>query len=335
SSHQYKFIKSKHKVATVNRRGVLFTVPRLHQQTLNTVTIHLGEETFKRITALPNEYGGRVVLTAFGRYILHTYNVEDIEIVLSHSRNIKKGMAYSFMEPWLGTGLLISTGNKWHRRRKILTPAFHFDILKSFLKVFEEQSKSLVEGLRQLNKGGTDVVDVIPFISDYMLYAICETAMGIKLDSDTSETKIEYKKAILDIGSIVMQRLTTIYLHNDIIFNLHPLGRRFAKCLDKVHSFADNVIMERKKAYGTEQNGGSKRRLALLDLLLEAERKGEIDLEGIREEVNTFMFEGHDTTAIALSFGIMLLADHEEVQVKLLSCFLFIFFIIWLSITHR
>lgn len=36
---------------------------------------------------------------------------------------------------------------------------------------------------------------------------------------------------------------------------------------------------------------GTKKRLAMLDLLLEAESRGEIDLEGIRDEVNTFMFE--------------------------------------------
>ncbi|XP_045775497.1 cytochrome P450 4C1-like [Maniola jurtina] len=283
------------------------------------------EEIFKKIIDLPSQYGTRVVISAFGRYILHIYGVEDIEIVLSHSRNITKSKPYRFMEPWLGTGLLVSTGNKWHRRRKILTPTFHFDILKTFLKVFEEQSRSMVDELRKLTKEGKDVLDVIPFISDYMLYSICETAMGIKLDSDTSQTKIEYKEAILDIGSIVMERLTKIYLHNDFIFYLHPLGKRFAKSLKKVHSFADNVIMERKKAYDrgdvgnavNGDNGGSKRRLALLDLLLEAERKGEIDLEGIREEVNTFMFEGHDTTATALSFGLMLLADHEEVQERI------------------
>lgn len=57
--------------------------------------------------------------------------------------------------------------------------------------------------------------------------------------------------------------------------------------------------MERKKQKAEEANSnameddafGTKKRMAMLDLLLEAESKGEIDLEGIREEVNTFMFE--------------------------------------------
>lgn len=31
--------------------------------------------------------------------------------------------------------------------------------------------------------------------------------------------------------------------------------------------------------------------------------------------INRFVFQGHDTTATAITFGLMLLADHEEVQV--------------------
>lgn len=124
-------------------------------------------------------------------------------------------------------------------------------------------------------------------------FIVLETAMGIKLDSDSSDAKLKYKSAILNIGPVVMERLTTIWLHNDFIFNLHPLGKKFKECLDSVHSFCDSVIMERKKNYDANNFDQSlgKRRLALLDLLLEYEKRGEIDLEGIRDEVNTFMFE--------------------------------------------
>lgn len=54
----------------------------------------------------------------------------------------------------------------------------------------------------------------------------------------------------------------------------------------------------------------------MLDTLLAAEAKGEIDAEGIREEVDTFMFEGHDTTATGLVFIFFVLGQHKDVQQK-------------------
>lgn len=52
----------------------------------------------------------------------------------------------------------------------------------------------------------------------------------------------------------------------------------------------------------------------MLDSLLLAEQKQLIDEKGIREEVDTFTFEGHDTTASALVFIFFTLARERSVQ---------------------
>lgn len=52
----------------------------------------------------------------------------------------------------------------------------------------------------------------------------------------------------------------------------------------------------------------------MLDTLIAAEAKNQIDGEGIQEEVDTFMFEGHDTTSSGLVFTLWLLALHQDAQ---------------------
>lgn len=55
----------------------------------------------------------------------------------------------------------------------------------------------------------------------------------------------------------------------------------------------------------------------MLDTLLLNESQGHIDADGVREEVATFMFEGHDTTSSALTFSLLLIATYPEVQQRL------------------
>jgi cytochrome P450 family 4 len=104
-----------------------------------------------------------------------------------------------------------------------------------------------------------------------------------------------------------------------------PTYFRERAALKTLHSFTREVIADRERNFSTvptEEHDvyTSKRRLAMLDLLITAKNEERvIDDEGIREEVDTFMFEGHDTTAVALNFALMLIACHKQVQVSLVA----------------
>jgi cytochrome P450 family 4 len=75
------------------------------------------------------------------------------------------------IEPWLKTGLLTSNGEKWLQRRKIITPAFHFDILKDYFSVMSEQSEIFAEKLMKLDRSAP--ICLLPHIAACTLDIIC------------------------------------------------------------------------------------------------------------------------------------------------------------------
>ena len=68
------------------------------------------------------------------------YHPEPIAEIFNNTTSLlAKSHDYDFLIDWLGTGLLTSTGHKWRMRRKLLTPAFHFQILDDAQPAFNRQ----------------------------------------------------------------------------------------------------------------------------------------------------------------------------------------------------
>lgn len=82
----------------------------------------------------------------------------------------RKGAAYKVMTNWLGDGLLVSHGQKWKNRRKILTPAFHFSILQEFVNIFNKETEDLIEKLEM--RCDEPYIDVVKPIADFTLCSI-------------------------------------------------------------------------------------------------------------------------------------------------------------------
>ncbi len=81
------------------------------------------------------------------------------------------------------------------------------------------------------------------------------------------------------------------------------------------------IIEERLASFNVDEmiNSDDKkntRRLVFLDSLLTQMHDEKLSLDDIQEEVDTFMFEGHDTTAAAITFFCYLMGCYPDVQAK-------------------
>lgn len=103
----------------------------------------------------------------------------------------------------------------------------------------------------------------------------------------------------------------------DFLFNQLKVGKEHKDLLQILHSFTKDVIqyrMTNKKNFSKS----AKNRSAFLDVLMEcSDDQGQsLSFNDIQEEVDTFMFEGHDTTAAAMTWAVYLLGRHQEIQEK-------------------
>ncbi|XP_043498466.1 cytochrome P450 4C1-like [Polistes fuscatus] len=273
--------------------------------------LHLKDSHYliQKIWELNNKYFPIYKIWTLRYYLVFLLHPDDIKVLMTSTENIDKEDVYYLLRPWLSYGLLTSTGKKWQKRRKMLTPAFHFKILEHSVTTFNKEAHCLVESLKQEGQGDAIVKNLQTFITQHTLNIICETALGTSL-KEKKEIESKYREAVHTFGEIVKYRKIIAERKR---FHEKSNGKY-------LHQFEemDNFDTSFQNSEETNTNSIHKKRLSMLDLLIAASLNGnQIDDEGIQEEVDTFMFEGHDTTAMALIFAFSLFAKHQDVQQRI------------------
>nr|WNK22285.1 cytochrome P450 [Athetis lepigone] len=317
-----------------------------------------SHDIFRNVIEKSIPYDGESVVKIWigPRLLVFLYDPRDVELILSSHTHIDKADEYRFFKPWLGDGLLISTGQKWRSHRKLIAPTFHLNVLKSFIDLFNANSRAVVNKLKK-EAGEFDCHD---YMSECTVEILLETAMGVS-KSTQDQSGFEYAMAVMKMCDILHLRHTKIWLRPDLLFKLTDYAKKQTKLLDVIHGLTKKVIRRKKEEFNSgkrptilqdyntnteetikttsveglsfgqsaglkddldvdDADVGQKKRLAFLDLLLESSQSGVvISDEEIKEQVDTIMFEGHDTTAAGSSFFLSMMGIHQDIQDKVID----------------
>lgn len=230
----------------------------------------------------------------------------------------KDDFVYGFLVSWIGEGLLVSNGQRWFRNRRLLTPGFHYDVLKPYTKLMADSAQTMLDKWESYANTSKSF-ELFEHVSLMTLDTILKCAFSYSSNCQTESGSNAYIKAVYELSNLINLRFRTFPYHNDLIFYLSPHGFRYRKACRVAHDHTEAVIRKRKEELKEEkelERIQAKRNLDFLDILLLARDENQQGLsdEDLRAEVDTFMFEGHDTTASGLSFILYCLACHPEHQ---------------------
>ncbi|XP_004699507.1 cytochrome P450 4A6-like [Echinops telfairi] len=248
---------------------------------------------------------------------LMVHDPDYLKVILGRSDPKAMG-SYRLLSPWIGEGLLLLNGPTWFQHRRMLTPAFHYDILKPYVQLTADSVQVMLEKWEELVTQDSHV-ELFEHVSLMTLDTIMKCAFSYHGNAQSNRSTHPYIQAVGDLSNLFFSRVRNALYQTDMIYRFTPEGRLNHQACELAHKHTDQVINQRK-AYLQEERElekiKRKKNLDFLDILLCAKMEDGSSLsdQDLRAEVDTFMFEGHDTTASGISWILYALAMHPKHQ---------------------
>lgn len=271
----------------------------------NTIAGHLldlGRDPLGFLTACGRDYGEIVPLRLGLTATCLLVNPDYIEQVLKERDAFIKSRGFRVLKTLLGEGLLTNEGESWFRQRRLAQPVFQQKRIAGYGEIMVDYTEKM---LAEWKKG--QKLD----IHAAMMRLTLDIVMKCIFDKDVSEGEAKDVAHALDV---TMNWFESKRKQNFFVWEWFPRPEniRYRKAIAKMDDSIYRLITEKRQ---NPESGTD-----LLSMLMAAKDEDDgssMSDKQLRDEVATLMLAGHETTANALSWTWMLLAQNPECDRKL------------------
>lgn len=253
--------------------------------------------------ALNTEYGPIMAIDIGRRRVMLLADPDLVgELLLDKDAAYVKDEVTRGLAEVLGRGLLTSEGELWRRQRKLIAPSLGKKQVASYASAMTRLARDYASGLRD-----GEVRDVHADMSEVTLQIVVETLFGTAMNGAHERVGPIVDAYMDDFHALVhsWRRLFPPWFP----FPERRRGRRAAVELDAMVM----EVVRRKRASSERGDDLLSRMLLARD---EADATNGMDDRQLRDEAITLFMAGHETTANALSWTLLLLAEHPEVDAR-------------------
>ncbi|XP_063695952.1 cytochrome P450 4c21-like isoform X1 [Culicoides brevitarsis] len=255
------------------------------------------------------------------KLILMIKNLDYVKSILNSVKCLDKAFAYEFLS--VNLGLISCKSNVWRFHRKYLNNCFTPKLLQSFMPIFNRSSARMSQYMsKHLGRGEFDLYH---FVGKCTLDMICTTSMGLDHDFQGPTGDIYIQSADI-LAETINKRIFNIFYHPKQIYNFTKAYVIESKAWSGLRTVSSRVIENAEKTYvkpvSSELNVKSELRKPCIfveQVYKLFQYTKEFDEQMLKDEIDTLIAGGNETSGMTTSFCILMMAMHPDVQERVVD----------------
>lgn len=218
----------------------------------------------------------------------------------NHKIYHKSKIQTKFLSKYVGYGLLTSSGDYWLQQRRLIQPAFHKKKIENLVTIIDEAITQQVQNIETEKE-----VDLYSIMNELAFQVVAKSLFNY---SAKTETLKRLQEIIEKLQVFIVKEIRQP--HKKLWYKLNGEISYHMKLVKESRAIIEDIINQRRDSQESHDD--------LLDMLLNVEYEDGTHMsnEQLIDEILILFVAGHETTANALTFSLILLAKHPEALLK-------------------